>query len=171
MDKYLRIFNFLWRLKRAEYVLSAIWSQQMGNKKVLESIKGLQGDFQRANLLRHEILLFISNLGNYIMIEVVEANWKIFLDEIKKAKNLDEVMQTHNKMTNIILEEVLLTPKNENICKHLFGLFDLIERFKHTYDTLYTSGIEEYHKRAFSSSVIYLIRFRIRIFKVRLKLH
>jgi len=153
MEDYLRIFNFLWRLKRIEYVLTTTWIQQMGNKKVLFGLSEIQGDFQKANLLRHEMLLFISNLGNYIMVEVVQGNWKIFLDEMRKARNLDEIIKIHKKMVNKILEKALLTSKNENLYKQLFELFELILRFKHSQDVLYTSAIEEAHSRAYRGSV------------------
>lgn len=153
MEDYLRIFNFLWRLKRVEYVLATTWIQQMGNKKVLFSLKEIQGDFQKANMLRHEMLLFISNLANYIMVEVVEGNWKIFLDEVRKARDLDELIKIHKKMVSKILEKALLTSKNENLYKQLFELFELILRFRHSQDVLYTSAIEEAHRRAFQESV------------------
>jgi gamma-tubulin complex component 3 len=35
MEKYLRIFNFLWRLKRVEYALSASWQTMKPNTMAL----------------------------------------------------------------------------------------------------------------------------------------
>ena len=156
MEDYLRIFNFLWRLKRIEHILTTTWMQQMGNKKILAKLTEIQGDFQKANSLRHEMLLFISNLVNYIMVEVIEGNWKIFLDEIRKAKDLDNIIEIHRKMVSTILEKILLTSKNENLYKQLFDLFELILRFKHSQDVLYTSAIEESHRRIFYQSVLFL---------------
>jgi len=42
MGEYLRIFNFLWRLKRIDYILSTTWTQQMGNKKALAALSEIQ---------------------------------------------------------------------------------------------------------------------------------
>lgn len=42
MGDYLRIFNFLWRLKRIDYILSKTWIQQMGNKKALAGLSEIQ---------------------------------------------------------------------------------------------------------------------------------
>ncbi len=42
MGDYLRIFNFLWRLKRIDHVLSATWTQQMGNKRALAALPEIQ---------------------------------------------------------------------------------------------------------------------------------
>lgn len=157
MEKYLKIFGFLWKMKRVEYVLGSMWKQQMGSKKMLGNVGELEGELRRANLVRHEMLLFVANLGNYAMVEVIEAHWKTFLDEVKKATNLDELIATHGRMVDTILEKVLLTSKNESICKHLFKLFDLILRFKHSYDVLYTTAIEEHHKKAFNSLVVFSV--------------
>ncbi len=99
------------------------------------------------------MLLFISNLANYIMVEVIEANWKTFMDEVRKAKGLDDVLRMHQKMVDAILEKVLLTSKNEGLYKQLVQLFDLILRFRHSQDVLYTTAIEESHRRVFSHTV------------------
>ena len=99
------------------------------------------------------MLLFVSNLANYIMVEVIEANWKIFLDEVRKANDLDDIIRIHQKMVNAILEKVLLTSKNEGLYKQLIELFELIQRFKHSQDVLYTTAIEECHRRVFRKEV------------------
>ena len=39
---YLRIFNFLWRLKRVDHILTSTWSQQMSNKKSLAALTEIQ---------------------------------------------------------------------------------------------------------------------------------
>lgn len=40
MSHYLRVFNFLWRAKRMEYILTDIWKGQMCNAKLLKSMPG-----------------------------------------------------------------------------------------------------------------------------------
>lgn len=40
MSHYLRVFNFLWRAKRMEYILTDIWKSQMCNAKLLKSMPG-----------------------------------------------------------------------------------------------------------------------------------
>ena len=37
---YLRVFNFLWRAKRMEYILAGIWKGQMSNSRMLKSVPG-----------------------------------------------------------------------------------------------------------------------------------
>lgn len=38
---YLRVFNFLWRAKRMEYILAGIWKGQMTNSRMLKSVPGI----------------------------------------------------------------------------------------------------------------------------------
>eukprot|EP00826_Nyctotherus_ovalis_P010389 TRINITY_DN12744_c0_g4_i1.p1 TRINITY_DN12744_c0_g4~~TRINITY_DN12744_c0_g4_i1.p1 ORF type:complete len:186 (+),score=34.29 TRINITY_DN12744_c0_g4_i1:351-908(+) len=153
MSDYLRVFNFLWRLKRAEYVLSTVWVEQMRSRKEFAALKELQGEFQRANGVRHEMVLFVTNLMNYIMIEVIETNWRIFIKEVRKARDLDEIMRIHKKLIDTILEKLLLTQKSATLSKHLFALFELIPRFKHSQDVLYTGATEECHRRVLTQPV------------------
>lgn len=37
---YLRVFNFLWRAKRMEYILSLMWKDQMANAKNFRLLPG-----------------------------------------------------------------------------------------------------------------------------------
>lgn len=103
------------------------------------------------------MLLFITNLENYVMIEVIEANYKIFLDEVRKAKDLDDTIRIHQKMVDTMLEKILLTYKNEGLYKQLVGLFELIHRFKNSQDVLYATAVEECHRRVFLKEVCCLI--------------
>ncbi len=41
MIMYLRVFNFLWRAKRMDYILAGIWKGQMSNSRMLRCIPGM----------------------------------------------------------------------------------------------------------------------------------
>lgn len=49
----------------------------------------MKGIFHKFNLCHHEMVHFVSNVHNYIMVEVLESAWKIFQDEVKQAVDLD----------------------------------------------------------------------------------
>lgn len=36
---------------------------------------------------------FVNNIHNYIMVEVLESAWKIYYDELKTCKNLDDIIR------------------------------------------------------------------------------
>ena len=49
--------------------------------------------FHQTNLCHHEMLHFVSTIHNYIMVEVLESSWKVFLDDLKLVKDLDELIE------------------------------------------------------------------------------
>jgi gamma-tubulin complex component 3 len=83
MENYKKIFNFLWRLKRIEHSLSQSWRTNQEHVHKFEKIRGMKGIFHKFNLCHYEMVHFVSNIHNYIMVEVLESAWKIFQDEIK----------------------------------------------------------------------------------------
>lgn len=85
MQSYKKIFNFLWRLKRIEYLLSQSWRKNQEHSDKFEKIRGMRDVFHKFNLYHHEMVHFVSNIHNYIMVEVLESQWKIFSDDMKQA--------------------------------------------------------------------------------------
>jgi gamma-tubulin complex component 3 len=78
MNSYIKIFNFLWRLKKVEHSLINSWRMNMEHYAKFSKIKGMKDKFHKFNLFHHEMAHFISNMHNYIMVEVLEAEWKMF---------------------------------------------------------------------------------------------
>jgi gamma-tubulin complex component 3 len=75
--------------------------------------------FHRINLCHHEMLHFVSTIHNYIMVEVLESSWKVFLDDIKVVKDLDELIEVQQKFVNSILDKALLNDKNNDLSRSL----------------------------------------------------
>ena len=89
MQSYKKIFNFLWRLKRIEHLLSQSWRKNSEHSEKFEKLRGMRDVFHKFNLYHHEMVHFVSNIHNYIMVEVLESQWKIFSDDMKQAQDLD----------------------------------------------------------------------------------
>ena len=147
MTGYLRLFNFLWRVKRVEYSLSGIWLQHMKGAQMIDKMREFRTHIHRCHILRHEMVHFLSNFFNYLMIEVIESAWKVFTDEVREAKDLNEVIVFHDNFLNRILDKALLTPPHEKIYRQLIKIFELIFRFKYTQEILFTSAQEEYQRK------------------------
>lgn len=75
--------------------------------------------FHRFNLCHHEMLHFVSTIHNYIMVEVLESSWKVFLDDVKVVKDLDELIEVQQKFVNSILDKALLNDKNNDLSRSL----------------------------------------------------
>jgi len=72
-------------LKRVEHALSSSWRLNMAHSEQFSKIRGMKDKFHKFNLAHHEMVHFVSNILNYIMVEVLQSSWKIFQDEIKQA--------------------------------------------------------------------------------------
>lgn len=154
MARYLRIFNFLWKLRRVEHALIGAWKIMKPNyiSSDLFSKQGGTVTWQfvslsrRCQVLWDEMNHFVTNLQYYIMFEVLEVSWSNFLEEMESSKDLDDLLAAHEKYLNSIVEKSLLGERSQPLSKSLFVLFDLILRFRSLADRLY-EGIHELQSR------------------------
>lgn len=150
MARYLRIFNFLWKLRRVEHALIGAWKTMKPNCITSHSFTKLQGavklqllsTLRRCQVLWDDMNHFVTNLQYYIMFEVLEVSWSNFSSEMDVAKDLDDLLAAHEKYLHSIVEKSLLGERSQTLCKSLFVLFDLILRFRSHADRLY-EGIQE----------------------------
>uniref|UniRef100_A0A2P2JIY1 Gamma-tubulin complex component n=1 Tax=Rhizophora mucronata TaxID=61149 RepID=A0A2P2JIY1_RHIMU len=160
MAKYLRIFNFLWKLRRVEHALIGAWKTMKPNCITSHSFTKLQralkfqlvSTLRRCQVLWDEMNLFVTNLQYYIMFEVLEVSWSDFSDEMDVARDLDDLLAAHEKYLHSIVEKSLLGERSQLLYKSLFVLFDLILRFRSHADRLY-EGIHELQARTVTSSL------------------
>ena len=50
----------------------------MAHAKDFMLLKGMKGNLHKFSLYRHEMFHFVTNIHNYIMVEVLESGWKVF---------------------------------------------------------------------------------------------
>jgi len=70
--QYLKVFNFLWRVKRVEFALGSSWRRFMaGARGVLKAVEDLVGaDWKKARCVVAEMVHFVNQLQYYILFEV-----------------------------------------------------------------------------------------------------
>lgn len=91
--QYLKVFNFLWRVKRVEFALGQTWRRCMtGARGVLAAISegesadgGLAKEWKMARGGIAEMVHFVDQLQYYILFEVIEKGWEGLLGEMKKV--------------------------------------------------------------------------------------
>ena len=130
---YRRIFAFLWKLKRVEYMLSRTWRRHVTAYRRLSRLQralarrerlyrgaGVSAGpainaltvLHRSHLFRNQMIHFASNLQNYVMFEVLETAWKNFsacFDEWKDGTlDLDALIAAHDAYLDYIAERLLL---------------------------------------------------------------
>lgn len=154
MARYLKIFNFLWKLRRVEHALIGAWKAMKPNCITSNSFTKLQhavklqllSTLRRCQVLWDQMNHFVTNLQYYIMFEVLEVSWSNFSNEMEAAKDLDDLLAAHEKYLHSIFEKSLLGERSQSLFKSLFVLFDLILRFRSHADRLY-EGIRELQAR------------------------
>ncbi|KAI4341281.1 hypothetical protein MLD38_026021 [Melastoma candidum] len=154
MTKYLKIFNFLWKLRRVEHALIGAWKTMKPNCITSQAFLKLQravkmpllSALRRCQVLWNEMNHFVTNLQYYIMFELLEVSWSNFSNEMEVAKDLDDLLAAHDKYLNSIFEKSLLGERSQALHKSLFVLFDIILRFRSHADRLY-EGIHEFQSR------------------------
>ncbi|GFY99834.1 spindle pole body component 98 [Actinidia rufa] len=159
MARYLRIFNFLWKLRRVEHALIGTWKQMKPNSFTSHFFNKLQHAVRlqllltsrRCQVLWDEMNHFVSNLQYYIMFEVLEVSWSTFVNEMEAAKDFDDLLAAHETYLHSIIEKSLLGERSQTLCNTLFVLFDLILRFQSHADRLY-EGISELQAKTMDSS-------------------
>jgi gamma-tubulin complex component 3 len=164
MARYLKIFNFLWKLRRVEHALIGAWKTLKPNcvtshsfTKLHRAVKlQLLSSMRRCQVLWDDMNHFVTNLQYYIMFEVLEVSWSNFSSEMEVAKDLDDLLAAHEKYLHSIVEKSLLGERSQTLCKSLFVLFDLILRFRSHADRLY-EGIYELQARYCFFCIIILI--------------
>ncbi|KAJ8309894.1 hypothetical protein KUTeg_011759 [Tegillarca granosa] len=95
MIMYLRVFNFLWRAKRMEYILAIIWKNQISNAKKLRPIPELSSILHQCHVLASEMVHFIQQVQYYINFEVLECSWDELVTKVKEAEDLDYIIAAH----------------------------------------------------------------------------
>ncbi|XWS66468.1 hypothetical protein CRYUN_Cryun05aG0202200 [Craigia yunnanensis] len=160
MSRYLRIFNFLWKLRRVEHALIGAWKTMKPNcitshafTKLQRAVKlQLLSTLRRCQVLWDEMNHFITNLQYYIMFEVLEVSWSNFSNEMEASKDFDDLLAAHEKYLHLIVEKSLLGERSQTLYKSLFALFDLVLQFRSHADRLY-EGIYELQARTVESSL------------------
>ncbi|KAL2141456.1 hypothetical protein VTI28DRAFT_2379 [Corynascus sepedonium] len=109
--QYLKVFNFLWRVKRVEFALSSTWRKcmtgargvlQTSDEEVLQTWKSTRG-------VLAEMVHFVGQLQYYILFEVIESSWTELQANIRKEDcTLDELITAHTKYLTAITHKGLL---------------------------------------------------------------
>lgn len=159
--QYLKVFNFLWRVKRVEFALGSTWRRCMtGARGSLGSVDDKLGsDWKRARCAIAEMIHFICQLQYYILFEVIEASW----DELQAAVakpgcTLDDLIEAHTKYLNSITHKGLLgsssssrststKPQEAGFLAQLHQILKIMLAYKDAVDGLYSFSVAEFTRR------------------------
>ncbi|KAI7848139.1 Spc98 family-domain-containing protein [Circinella umbellata] len=148
MHQYLRMFNFLWQLKRVEYTLTASWRRWSMASRDFASTPEMAQDLHQAQLCISHMVHFIYQLQHYYLFEVLECSWEKLDDYINnKCIDLDSIIEAHSQYLSEITEKGFLSgAKNQALSVRLDSLFEVILTYKSVLDNLYAFGSSSSHR-------------------------
>lgn len=160
--QYLKVFNFLWKIKRVEFALSYSWRRSMtGARGVLQSTDpAVLETWKSTRGVLAEMIHFVGQLQYYILFEVIESSW----DELQKGITkedctLDDLIRAHSKFLNSITRKGLLGAKRKSYEPaaggddrngYLVQLKDILDNmlsYRACVDGLYSWSVSEFTRR------------------------
>jgi gamma-tubulin complex component 2 len=129
ISKYQLIFRQLFYCKHVENYLCRVWIANKNAKKFDHSTSEL---YRSAFTLRQRMMNAIQNLEYYMMIEVIEPIWHHFMQQLAKAKNIDDILSYHEDFLDHCLKNCMLTypdllKRIINVCNSCIAFCQFIE--------------------------------------------
>jgi gamma-tubulin complex component 3 len=148
--QYLKVFNFLWRVKRVEFALGSTWRRCMtGARGVLATVSDKVGsDWKQVRCGIGEMIHFVNQLQYYILFEVIESSWNELQEALHKPEStLDDMIQAHAKYLNSITRKGLLGSQSTDFTGQLHELLKTMLAYKDAVDGLYSFSVAEFTRR------------------------
>eukprot|EP01125_Pyxidicula_operculata_P013321 TRINITY_DN4407_c0_g2_i1.p1 TRINITY_DN4407_c0_g2~~TRINITY_DN4407_c0_g2_i1.p1 ORF type:complete len:664 (-),score=156.37 TRINITY_DN4407_c0_g2_i1:26-1822(-) len=144
MGIYTKVFKFLFHIKRAQSGLNQL-SQMcifVSHKKSMMNVYEVQSLIHMSQLLHREMNEFMNALQQYIALNVIENNWNNFVDAIKTATSLDDVIMKHQLFIDIIHDKLSFNEDNKEKSSDITAILNLIMRFCKEQKALYNECFE-----------------------------
>ncbi|KAK6339226.1 Microtubule-nucleating Tub4p (gamma-tubulin) complex component [Orbilia javanica] len=164
--EYLKVFNFLWRIKRVEFALGSAWKKYMtGARGVLASVADKVGnDWKVARCCIAEMIHFVAQLQYYILFQVIEPSWeKLKATMEKPGATLDDLIDAHKVYLNSITRKGLLgggsagSKSRQPETSFLAQLHEILKNmlaYKDAMDGLYSCSVAEFTRRQATAAII-----------------
>uniref|UniRef100_A0A8C3WBL9 Tubulin gamma complex component 3 n=1 Tax=Catagonus wagneri TaxID=51154 RepID=A0A8C3WBL9_9CETA len=147
MSHYLRAFNFLWRAKRVEYILTDIRKGHMCNARLLRSMPEFSGVLHHCHVLASEMVHFIHQMQYYVTFEVLECSWDELWNRVQRAQDLDHIIAAHEAFLGTVISRCLLDTDSRALLNQLRAVFDQVIELQSTQDAIYRAALEELQRR------------------------
>ncbi|KAF3932113.1 hypothetical protein ABW20_dc0107114 [Dactylellina cionopaga] len=161
--EYLKVFNFLWRIKRVEFALGSAWKRYMtGARGVLRSVADKVGnDWKVARCCIAEMIHFVAQLQYYILFQVIEPSWEKLIASINKPNStLDDLIDSHKLYLTSITRKGLLggaaksRQPETSFLAQLHEILKTMLAYKDAMDGLYSCSVAEFTRRQAASALI-----------------
>lgn len=169
--QYLKIFNFLWRIKRVEFALGSTWRRFMtGARGVLRSVDDIVGDqWKQTRCVVAEMVHFVNQLQYYILFEVIESSWTHLQAAINKPNvTLDDLITAHSNYLENITQKGLLSSgankaskkrtatdaESDTFLTQLHAILKVMLQYRDAVDGLYSFSVAAYTRQQEAATLV-----------------
>ena len=158
--QYLKVFNFLWRIKRVEFAVLSTWRKCMtGARGVLQnSDPAVSQTWKSTRGVLAEMIHFVGQLQYYILFEVIESSWGELQKRIHKEDcTLDDLIKAHTRYLNDITHKGLLGAKRrthssdeDDRTTYMMQLGEILRfmlNYRDSVDGLYSWSVSDFTRR------------------------
>ncbi|CAL0300253.1 unnamed protein product [Lupinus luteus] len=169
LSKYLKVFQYLLRLKRTQMELEKLWASVMHQyhtdfaKRQNDRDKCSITNEKRQRLrpmwqVREHMAFLIRNLQFYIQVDVIESQWNILQTRIEESHDFTELVGFHQEYLSALISQAFLDIGS--VSRILDGIMKLCLQFCWNNETQDTSELEhiaeEFNKK--SNSLYTILR-------------
>ncbi|KAH6899663.1 Spc98 family-domain-containing protein [Thelonectria olida] len=151
--QYLKVFNFLWRIKRVEFAVMTTWRKCMtGSRGVLQNPDpAVDQTWKSTRGVLAEMIHFVGQLQYYILFEVIESSWGELQKRIHKEDcTLDDLIKAHTRYLNDITHKGLLGAKQGDRTSYMVQLSEILRcmlNYRDSVDGLYSWSVSDFTRR------------------------
>ena len=113
MINYLKIFNFIWRAQRTEFILSKAWKTLQGCNTQWSASLGVSSLIHMSHMLISAMIHFTRQMHYFLSFEVLSSGWEELQIRLGKAADFDQLREAHLSFLDKISTNCFL--KNSSI--------------------------------------------------------
>ncbi|XP_043288124.1 gamma-tubulin complex component 3 [Venturia canescens] len=144
---YQTVFFSLWRAKRMESILSAIWKQQTTSAKIFRKMPEVLPIQNHIHLITSSMVHLVHQMQYYFLFEVIECSWDTFAKQLRQASSLDDIIAAHNVFVDSVRHGTLLDKESEELMDHLRSVYGPILDLQNLEETFLARATQEYEIR------------------------
>ncbi|XP_070157516.1 gamma-tubulin complex component 3 [Polyergus mexicanus] len=144
---YQMVFFALWRAKRMETILSAIWKQQTTSAKMFRKMPEVLPIQNHIHLITSSMVHLVHQMQYYFLFEVIECSWDTFAKQLLQATSLDDIIVAHNHFVDSVRHGTLLDEKSQELMDHLRSVYSPILDLQNLEETFLVRATQEYEAR------------------------
>lgn len=117
MMLYNKLFCFLLRLKKTQIDLHKLWADHVSQKQNFD---------RRLWSLRQNLMFLVNNLQYYLQVDVIEAQFSLFLKAVQNANEFEDIIKVHHDfISNLLTKTFVASSGEQHLSKNKYQLYQI----------------------------------------------